>query len=57
MTEDEVEEKLNKESDDIRRRINRLAYEMKDDRNDGWVQEHYRNTLKQIESYLKKVLK
>ena len=38
-------------------KIEAMAYEMRDDRNDGWVQLHYRNALYEIAAYLDKVLK
>lgn len=38
-------------------KIDAMAYEMRDDRNDGWVQLHYRNALYQISQHLEKVLK
>ena len=38
-------------------KIDAMAYEMRDDRNDGWIQLHYRNALIQISTHLDKVLK
>lgn len=38
-------------------KIDAMAYEMRDDRNDGWVQLHYKNSLYQIAQHLDKVLK
>ena len=38
-------------------RIDAMTYEMRDDRNDGWTQLHYKNALHQIAQHLDKVLK
>jgi hypothetical protein len=40
----------------IMRQINDFAYEMRDDRNDGWIQEHYRTALKELRDHINKVL-
>lgn len=40
----------------LKRRIDFLSSEMRDDRNDGWVKEHYRNTLKNIRDHINKAL-
>ena len=36
--------------------VDDMAYEMRDDRNDGWVKEHYRESLKSVRDYINKVL-
>lgn len=36
--------------------VDDMAYEMRDDRNDGWVKEHYRNSLKSVRDYINEVL-
>lgn len=40
----------------VARTINMMAAEMRDDRNDGWVQLHYRNTLRDLRDYINKQL-
>jgi hypothetical protein len=42
---------------EIINKIDAMAYEMKDDRNDGWIKLHYRNALHQVALHLDKVLK
>jgi hypothetical protein len=32
--------------------IDKIAMEMRDDRNDGWVKGHYRNRLQNIRQYI-----
>lgn len=55
-----TEQELNKLTEDItdllRRRIDFMAAEMRNDRNDGWVQLHYRNTLKKLRDQINKHL-
>lgn len=36
--------------------VDDMAYEMRDDRNDGWVKEYYRDSLKSVRDYINKVL-
>lgn len=36
--------------------VDDMAYEMKDNRNDGWVKEHYKTSLKAIRDHINKVL-
>lgn len=38
------------------RQLNDLAYEMRDDRNDGWVKKHYANALLEVYMHTKKLL-
>jgi len=55
MTHDDLEleaHKLNK----VLKSIDRMAYEMTNDQNDGWVTTHYRNSLKTIRDHINKVL-
>lgn len=55
MTHDDLEVeayRLNK----LLGKIDEMAYEMRDDRNDGWVKEHYRNSLKRIRDHINKAL-
>jgi hypothetical protein len=40
----------------MKHRIDFMAIEMNDDRNDGWVKEHYRNSLREIRDYINKAL-
>jgi hypothetical protein len=40
----------------ISRHIQSFAYEMRDDRNDGWMKSHYRDTLKNIRDKINKAL-
>ena len=40
----------------LQRTINMMAAEMRNNRNDGWVQLHYRNTLKELRDYINKEL-
>lgn len=40
----------------VQRTINMMVAEMRDDRNDGWVQLHYRNTLRDLRDYINKQL-
>lgn len=37
-------------------KIDRIAYEMRSDRNDGWVKEFYRQSLIDIRNHINKVL-
>lgn len=37
-------------------KIDRIAYEMRSDRNDGWVKEFYRQSLIAIRNHINKVL-
>lgn len=55
MTHEDLEleaHKLNK----TLQRIDKMAMEMNNDQNDGWVKEHYRNTLKNIRDHINKAL-
>lgn len=36
--------------------VDDMAYEMRNDRNDGWVKEHYKESLKSVRDYINKVL-
>lgn len=40
----------------IIRQLNELAYEMRDDRNDGWVKKHYANALLEVYMHTKKLI-
>lgn len=40
----------------VQRTINMMAAEMRDDRNNGGVQLHYRNTLRDLRDYINKHL-
>ena len=40
----------------LKRHINSLAYDMRDDRFDGWTKEHYRNCLKELRDHINKAL-
>lgn len=55
MTEDDLELEVHA-LDKTLRRIDRIAYEMRDDRNDGWVKDFYRQSLKNIRDHINKVL-
>lgn len=41
---------------EVARIVNRMAMEMDDDRNDGWVKEHYRQSLRDICDMINKAL-
>ena len=55
-----TEQELNKLTEDIidllRRRIDFMAAEMRNDRNDGWVKQHYRDTLRKLRDQINKHL-
>ncbi len=55
MTKEEITALANVE-ENVKRRIDFLASEMRDDRNDGWVKQHYKNTLKQVRDHINKAL-
>lgn len=55
MTHEDLELEAHK-LDKVLKRIDKMAYEMINDQNDGWVKEHYRNTLKNIRDHINKVL-
>lgn len=40
----------------IERTVNMMAREMRDDRNDGWVKQHYRDALKNLRDVINKEL-
>jgi hypothetical protein len=40
----------------LKKIVNDMAYEMRDDRNDGWVKEHYKISLKAVRDHINKVL-
>jgi hypothetical protein len=40
----------------LKKIVNDMAYEMRDDRNDGWVKEHYKTSLKAVRDHINKVL-
>lgn len=40
----------------IIRQLNDMAYEMRDDRNDGWVKKHYANALIEVYMHVKKLI-
>ena len=42
--------------DKLERKIRELIYEMKDNRNDGWSKEAYRNKLKELQKLIEKAL-
>ena len=37
-------------------KIDEMEYEMKNDRNDGWVQEHFKQSLNKLRDHINKVL-
>lgn len=55
-----TEQELNKLTEDItdllKRRIDFMAAEMRNDRNDGWVKQHYRDTLRKLRDQINKHL-
>lgn len=55
-----TEQELNKLTEDITnaltRRIDNMAAEMRNNRNDGWVKQHYRDTLKNLRDHINKHL-
>lgn len=55
MSEDEYELEI-QALDKTLQKIDRIAYEMRDDRNDGWVKEFYRQSLIDIRNHINKVL-
>lgn len=57
MTHEDV--KLELHAHDLNKtlqRIDKMTMEMNNDQNDGWVKEHYRNTLKSIRDHINKAL-
>ena len=54
---DESSHKAMSLADEIKRKIDILAYEMKDDRNDGWVQHHYWTALHEVFVHLDRVMR
>lgn len=54
---DETSHKAMSIADEIKRKIDVLAYEMKDNRNDGWVQHHYWNALHEVFVHLDRVMR
>lgn len=56
MTEQELNNLTNDITDLIRRRIEFMASEMRNDRNDGWVKQHYRDALKRLRDQINKAL-
>jgi hypothetical protein len=55
MTEEQHELEV-QALDKTLRRIDQIAYEMRDDRNDGWVKEFYRQSLINIRDHINKAL-
>ena len=55
MTEEQHELEV-QSLDKTLRRIDQIAYEMRDDRNDGWVKEFYRQSLINIRDHINKAL-
>lgn len=55
MTEEQRELEV-QALDKTLRKIDQIAYEMRDDRNDGWVKEFYRQSLINIRDHINKVL-
>lgn len=55
MTEEQHELEV-QALDKTLRRIDQIAYEMRDDRNDGWVKDFYRQSLKNIRDHINKAL-
>jgi hypothetical protein len=55
MTEEQHELEV-QSLDKTLKRIDQIAYEMRDDRNDGWVKEFYRQSLINIRDHINKVL-
>lgn len=55
MTKEEVE-RHSHVIKGLLRTIDDLTYEMTNDRHDGWVQDHYRESLTKVRDYLNKVL-
>lgn len=55
-----TEQELNKLTEDItdllRRRIDFMAAEMRNNRNDGWVKQHYLDTLRKLRDQINKHL-
>ena len=41
----------------LKHHVDEMFLEMNNDRNDGWIQEHYHNSLIEIRDYINKVLK
>lgn len=56
MTEQELNSLTKNFTDDFRRRIDFMASEMRNDRNDGWVKLHYRDTLRKLRDHINKHL-
>lgn len=42
--------------DQLKTEIRHLAYDMRDDRFDGWTKEYYRNCLKELRDQINKAL-
>jgi hypothetical protein len=55
MTEEQHELEV-QALDKTLKRIDLIAYEMRDDRNDGWVKEFYRQSLINIRDHINKAL-
>lgn len=55
MTVEELELEINA-LDKTLKKIDKIAYEMRCDRNDGWVKEFYRKSLVEIRDHINKVL-
>lgn len=56
MTEQELNNLTNDITDLISRRVEFMASEMRNDRNDGWVKQHYRDALKRLRDQINKAL-
>lgn len=52
MTEQELNKLTEDIADSLRHRIEFMACEMRNNRNDGWVKQHYRDTLKNLRDYI-----
>jgi hypothetical protein len=55
MTKDDLERHSHVISG-LKKTVDDMAYEMKDERNDGWVKEHYKTSLKAVRDHINKVL-
>lgn len=57
MTKEELVKSIALErSIEVTRIINRMVMEMNSDRNDGWVKEHYKQSLRDIRDMINKSL-
>lgn len=56
MTEQELDNLTHDITDHMKRRIDFMASEMRNDRNDGWIKLHYRDTLRKLRDHINKHL-